>query len=168
MKLDERIKSLSDVLTCFDVEKAKQFVGQRGYFVDFIESYQNLVNRCYGTLIEIKDDNYAFKCEVAADYWRFFIPESRLKPKEKKYRPYTLMEFTDKFTVGQPIKFREKGNEGSERYLILNGYQHEQRKDQTTTFIYLGSYPYTLDELFNAYEWQKHYTEDFEPFGVEE
>ena len=78
------------------------------------------------------------------------------------------MEFTDKFTVGQPIKFRKKGMIGHERYLILNGYSHNQLLGETTTDIYIGRGAYTLDELFSKYEWQEHYTEDFEPFGVEE
>ena len=64
------------------------------------------------------------------------------------------MEFTDKFTVGQPIKFRQKGAVGWERYLILNGYQHEQHEGRTVTYIYIGSQGYTLDALFNDYEWQ--------------
>lgn len=166
MKLDPRIKALSDILTCFDLERAIQFIGQKGYFADVISSYQNLANRTYGTLTHIKDGDYPFK-EGNHSKWRYFIPECLVKPKEKQYRPYTLMEFNDKFTVGRPIKFREKGREGCERYLILNGYMHEQREGQTFTYIYIGSYPYTLDELFHAYEWQEHYTEDFEPFGVE-
>ena len=77
------------------------------------------------------------------------------------------MEFNDTFTVGRPIKYRRKGKVGWERYLILNGYSHVQCDDKTTPYIYIGSTPHTLDELFNAYEWQEHYTEDFKPFGVE-
>lgn len=38
----------------------------------------------------------------------------------------------------------------------------------TITYIYIGSQGYTLDALFNDYEWQEHYAEDFKPFGVEE
>lgn len=82
MNLDKRIKSKFDILTCFDVEEAKSFIGQKGYFTDFIENFQNLSKRCYGTLIEIKNDTYTFECEGVADYWKFFIPESRLKPVE--------------------------------------------------------------------------------------
>ena len=168
MELDKRIKKLSDILTCFDVQKAGQFLGHEGYFADVNSSYQSLDNRAYGILTEIKDTAYPFKMNNN-DYWRFFIPEIRLKPKEKKLRPYTLMEFCDKFPVGLPIKYRRKGNEGWERYLILNGYrhEHEQRNDRTITYIYIGNNPFTLDELFNEYEWQEHYTEDFKPFGVE-
>ena len=101
----------------------------------------------------------------------FFIPDSELlprKPKEKQYRPYTLMEFEDKFHIGLPIKFRKKGEVGNERYLILNGYSNYKLFDEITTDIYIGRGAYTLDELFSKYEWQEHYTEDFEPFGVEE
>ena len=32
MELDKRIKSLSDILTCFDIKDAVQFIGQEGYF----------------------------------------------------------------------------------------------------------------------------------------
>ena len=57
MKLDARIKSISDILTCFDIEESKQYIGQKGYFVGYISSYQNLGNRAYGTLTEIKDSD---------------------------------------------------------------------------------------------------------------
>lgn len=167
MELDKRIKSKEDILTCFDIEKAGQFLGHKGYFANVNSSYQNLDNKAYGILTEIKDAAYSFKMDNN-EYWRFFIPDIILKPKEKKYRPYTFQEFCDKFTVGLPIKFRPKGKVGYERYLILNGYEHEQREGQTFTYIYIGPIPYTFDELFRAYEWQEHYTEDFEPFGVEE
>ena len=81
MKLDSRIKKLSDILTCFDVKDAGQFIGQKGYFVGYISSYQNLGNRAYGTLTEIKDSDCPFKMDNN-EYWCFFIPESRLKPIE--------------------------------------------------------------------------------------
>ena len=34
MKLDSKIKSLSYILSCFDIEKAKQYVDWKGYFAD--------------------------------------------------------------------------------------------------------------------------------------
>lgn len=168
MKLDPRIKSLPDILTCFDIEKAKQYIGEKGYFASDLCCFKDVQLCAYGTLADVfNDTDDTFKKREGEFVYPFFIPEYFVKPNEKQYRPYTLMEFNDKFTVGRPIKFREKGREGCERYLILNGYMHEQREGQTFTYIYIGSYPYTLDELFHAYEWQVHYTEDFEPFGVE-
>ena len=168
MELDKRIKALSDILTCFDVERAKEFLG-KGYFAGDLYCFTDLRRVCppYGTLANVFDDpDDTFQRKEDSIYYPYFVPECLLKVKEKQCRPYTFMEFTDKFTVGQPIKFRQKGAEGYERYLILNGYQHEQHEGRTITYIYIGSQGYTLDALFNDYEWQEHYTEDFKPFGV--
>ena len=172
MKLDNRIENERLIYTPFTTTKPK--LHEKGYFTDNIHSFNNLKNCRYGELINHDDNQYSYCCEFNGGdtiaWFAFYIPESSLKQKEKQkqYRPYTFMEFTDKFTVGQPIKFRKKGMIGHERYLILNGYSHNQLLGETTTDIYIGRGAYTLDELFSKYEWQEHYTEDFEPFGVEE
>ena len=167
MKLDKRFKVLP--FCCFGAEKCAKYIGQKGYFTNNIDFFKNIDLCIYGTLEEVYGDQAdSFQMRDNRKYFRYFIPEYFVMPKEKQYRPYTLMEFTEKFTMGQPIKFRPKGKVGYERFLILNGYEHEQRGEQTFTYIYIGLSGYTLDELFNAYEWQEHYTEDFEPFGVEE
>ena len=172
MKLDNRIENERLIYTPFTTTKPK--LHEKGYFTDDIHAFNNLKNCRYGELINHDDNQYSYCCEFNGGdtiaWFAFYIPESSLKQKEKQkqYRPYTFMEFTDKFTVGQPIKFRKKGMIGHERYLILNGYSHNQLLGETTTDIYIGRGAYTLDELFSKYEWQEHYTEDFEPFGVEE
>ena len=172
MKLDKRIENERLIYTPFTTTKPK--LHEKGYFTDDIHAFNNLKNCRYGELINHDDNQYSYCCEFNGGdtiaWFAFYIPESSLKQKEKQkqYRPYTFMEFTDKFTVGQPIKFRKKGMIGHERYLILNGYSHNQLLGETTTDIYIGRGAYTLDELFSKYEWQEHYTEDFEPFGVEE
>ena len=174
MKLDSRIKSLSDILTCFDIEKAKQFIGQKGYFALKIGHYKCLDSINYGTLAGVSDDDTIapFKeCNIKEGnlIWDFFIPESKLlEIKKKEFRPYTFMEFTEKFIVGKPIKFRKKGEKKDEWISILIGYWEHQIEDEVITYILIGHVQYTLDELFEEYEWQEHYTEDFEPFGVEE
>ena len=168
MELDKRIKALSDILTCFDVERAKEFLGEKGYFAGDLYCFTDLRSCYYGTLTDACDDQAGpFHMREDNTYHQHFIPECLLRQAEGKYRLYTFMEFTATFTVGRPIKFRKKGAVGYERYLILNGYRHEQRDNRTITYIYIGSIPFTLDELFNDYEWQEHYTEDFKPFGVE-
>ena len=172
MKLDNRIENERLIYTPFTTTKPK--LHEKGYFTDDITSFIDLKNCRYGELINHDDNQYSYCCEFNGGdtiaWFAFYIPESSLKQKEKQkqYRPYTFMEFTDKFTVGQTIKFRKKGMIGHERYLILNGYSHNQLLGETTTDIYIGRGAYTLDELFSKYEWQEHYTEDFEPFGVEE
>lgn len=176
MKLDKRIENERLIYTPFTTNKPK--LHEKGYFTDDIHSFKNLEHfDCrYGELVEYDGSDYPYPycCEsgdgsdTTMDWYAFYIPESSLKSKEKQFRPYTLMEFSDIFTVGRPIKFRKKGLVGWEMYLVLNGYTHQQRNNKTITHIYIGSNPYTFDELFNDYEWQEHYTEDFKPFGVEE
>lgn len=170
MEYDKRITNPDMILSCFDVKFVMaNYRNKNGYFTDCIDYYADLSKCHYGKLIDIRDDDHAYHLD-SAKWYNFFLPESSIRPKkkEKKYRAYTLMEFTDKFACGLPIKFRKKGAVGYERYLILNGYHHEQYEGRTVTYIHIGSIPYTLEELFNSYEWQEHYTEDFKPFGAEQ
>lgn len=167
MKLDNRIKSLSDVLTCFDIEKAKEFIGQMGYFAGDLYCFSDVEQLCpYDKLVNIFDQDDAFyRGDIT---FPFFIPECFLKPKEKKYRAFTLSEFTEKFPVGQPIKFRSKGDVVRELYLILLGYRLALSKDQTVPYISIGHFTYLLDELFEKYDRWDDAAQEWVPFGVEE
>lgn len=167
MEYDKKIDDRAMILNCLDVEFCKRKTFSSGYFTDDIDNYSDLSRCKYGKLTDTTKNGVHVYQKDGNDWFAFFLPDCGVK-KEKKYRPYTLMEFTDKFTIGCPIKFRRKGAEGCEKYLILNGYINEKYSDQTITYINIGSGGYTLQELFEEYEWQVHYTEDFEPFGVEE
>ena len=93
MKLDSKIKSLSDILTCFDNETAKSFIGQKGYFTNDLYRFSDVLSCYHDTLTNVKDnddDNYIFN-DDDNHYWDLFIPESRLLIEKKKYRP--LNEF---------------------------------------------------------------------------
>ena len=173
MQLDKRIKSI-DSIRSFNTDN-DDCLGKFGYFTNYVTNFDDLNSIRKGICVFKDGERFPFYCGDQKSHYcddqkfQFFIPESELLPKEKKYRPYTLEEFCDKFTVGLPIKFRQKGKVGSERYLILNGYIHEQYYDEIITYISIGSGGgYSLQELFEEYEWQEHYTEDFKPFGVEE
>lgn len=169
MKLDPRIKSRSDILTCLDIEEAKQFIGQRGYFSDSLYCFSNLFGIKYNILTDVKDNDLPFKMDDG-DYWRFFIPESRIiiENREKKWRPYTLEEFCNIFTVGFPIKFRKKGEKRDEWVSVLAGYWNHQVGDEVLTYIFIGPVQYTLEELFEDYEWKNPGTNEWKLFGVEE
>ena len=172
MKLDKRIKSVSDIITCFvgDKDRAKQYVGQVGYFADDMMNFNNLEGCIYGKLENyVIDEDYPFKCMPADIHYAFFIPESVLKPKEKekKYRPYTLIEFIDKFTIGRPVSFRRKDMKYS-KYLVFSGYWDEPCEGKIVTYISFNSFSFTLDVLFDEYEWQEtSNTGNWKPFGVE-
>ena len=172
MELDPRIEKESLIYTPFS--KAEINLHEKGYFTNDIMAFDNLKNCAYGELDDRDIDlTYPYWCKPddgsLMDSYLFYIPESSLKPAEKAYRPFTLSEFTEKFPVGQPIKFRKKGKEEDELYLILLGYRGRKCNGKAIPNIYIGySMPFTLDELFNDYEWQDPATGDWVPFGVEE
>lgn len=56
MELDKRIKPNKMPLTCFDINKAKQFIGKTCYFSRVIETFENL-NNCIKAPLEHVDDN---------------------------------------------------------------------------------------------------------------
>ena len=163
MKLDPRIKSLSDVLTCFDIEKAKEFVGQKGYFANDLYCFSVVETCYYDTLTEVfKDGNNPFKDDDGC-FWNLFIPESVLKPKpkEKKYRPFKdINEFFIKtnFDAGDIIRVYSK-SQNSELHLMLVGWSDNE--------LILGSLRRSFKELLELFElWDGE--ERFIPFGVEE
>ena len=164
MKLDPRIKSLSDILTIFDIDRAKEFIGQKGYFANALYVFSEISTCSCGTLGDAFDtEERTFRREESGRDHPYFIPESSLKPEEKKYRPYTLAEFSGQFALGGSMVLRHKNTPGVVWSLILTGYKQEK----SGAIIYIGVCPYRLDELFNEYEWEDPLNGRWVPFGVE-
>lgn len=171
MKLDKRIKKLSDIITCFDEDrdKAKQYEGQVGYFSDDMMEFSDLESCVYGELSIVDDDNYPFNCNNgdSIDH-AFFIPEALLKPKpkkKKKYRPYTIAEFCHQFSIGSIVTFRRKAYPVLIHNLMFVGY----RIDDTGVIVLLGNEGHCLENLFDEYEWAESIDSNkFKVFGVEE
>lgn len=107
MELDKRINDTGSILTCFSIKAAKEYLGQQGYFTSDIDHYQDLDLTDFRTLTEVCDDDTPF-CAGQLCY-PFFLPAEFVRPAEPKWRPYSLMEFEDKFHIGLPIRFRRKG-----------------------------------------------------------
>ena len=163
MELDKRIKSKSDILSCFDIEKAKEFVGQKGYFANDLYCFSVVETCYYDILTEVsKDGTSPFKDDDGC-YWNLFIPESVLKPKpkEKKYRPFKdINEFFIKtnFDAGDIIRVYSK-QQNTELHLMLVGWSDNE--------LILGSLRRSFKELLELFElWDGE--ERFIPFGVEE
>jgi len=170
MKLDDRIINPLEIYSPVNAMLAQVYIGQNGIFSNDSQDFENLKNAELRVLtdLELREGYTKRFCGDGRFWYEYFLPLANVEPKkEKKFRPYTLKEFFNKFTVGQPIKYRRKGDV-LERYLILNGYVNIEQGAKVAHYIYIGSAPYTLDELFNEYEWQSPDTEEFKPFGVEE
>lgn len=165
MKLDPRIKAKSDILTIFDIDRAKEFIGQKGYFADALQCFDNLGSCYHDTLTDACDGQAGpFHRMESNNYQQFFIPESSLKPKEKKLRPYTLEEFMTIFPVGRPINLRMRGDDEIGNFLLIGYWQKQGKED---AYIYIGRGSYELEELFENYERYDDATGGWVPFGVE-
>ena len=166
MKLDPRIKALSDILTCFDLEQAKSFIGQKGYFTDDLYRFSDVLSCYHDTLTNVKnndDDNYLFK-DDDNHYWDLFIPESRLLIEKKKYRPFDSKTFEQHFDIGSVIEFRKK----DEKNRIYKETIESTARDYNINEFYveIGEYTYTLSDLFEDFELFEN--GEWKPFGVEE
>ena len=166
MKLDPRIKALSDILTCFDIEEAKQYIGQKGYFTDDLYRFSDVLSCYHDTLTNVKDnddDNYIFN-DDDNHYWDLFIPESRLLIEKKKYRPFDPATFEQYFDIGSVIEFRKK----DEKNRIYKETIESTSRDYNLNEFYveIGEYTYTLSDLFEDFELFEN--GEWKPFGVEE
>lgn len=170
MELDKRILPGKRPLTCYDIEEAKKHICRECYFTSKFENFENLSNVPRAFLQNVDDSSTPFQCygeDGIICYDCFILPCEWVK-EEKKLRPFTIEEFQSKFKIGMPIRFRAKKNNSVIPYLLIfNGYIPSLTKE-IEIWILMGDIRFSLKELCEHYEWQEHYKEDYEPFGVEE
>lgn len=166
MELDKRIKDRTGIQTCISFDK--KYIGKKGFFFDeFCQLIDLKAKCCYGTLIDINETDVAndlcFKATSDKTgyncFFRFFIPESDLKPIEKTYRPYTLTEWINQHEIGDVIHYRSKSEEIEAHVMYMGTYHHKNKGT-----IVLGVASYTLDCLFEDCEIEMN--GEWQPFGV--
>lgn len=161
MKLDERFKVLP--FCCFGAEKCVKYIGHKGYFSNNIDFFKNIDLCIYRTLEAVHGDQAeSFEMRDNRKFYRYFIPECFVKPKEKQFRPCTLDEFG--LHIGDLIRFRRKDDHNSEICTMYTGYV----KYKGIVKVQLGAGYYAFEELFNKYEWFDKDSNTWEIFGVEE
>lgn len=156
--LDSRIKD------CADIQSFKQYndkyIGESGYFSDSLCRFQDL-KCCYKhTLINISNDEEAgdFIFETKGGNYRYFLPEKLLKPIQKDYRPYTLNEFINEYSLGDEVIMRRKDCSRSIEHKLFTEYI------EGDIDVCFSGFWHALDTLFNDYEL---YTgKEWKPFGV--
>lgn len=72
----------------------------------------------------------------------------------ERTRPFTLIEFLEKFPLNSVITFKDSRNK-SKYICVFNGIV----EDENNTYLIIGNNPYTLHELY-AYCSYKHNTLD--------
>jgi hypothetical protein len=161
-----------DVFSWSNAEEARQYIGQEGYFSDICYNDLTLWNKAELIDISCDSDTASVFTEECGDEENFsfglFLPIDKVKQQEeKKWRPFTLDEFNKIFEIGQVITTRPrlKSNFVTGKWLDL-GYSLFTN-DCDEEHILLSIHYYTLEDLFNRYEYQDE-SENWRRFGVEE
>ena len=170
MELDKRIKEGKRPLNCFDTEQAKQFIGKKCYFSDEARDFMNLDKADGDTLFYVAElqniwtaEEYCFADN--SNDWRFILPlewvgEEKKEP-EKKYRPFSLNEFLNRYRFGNTVYFRRIGYKEVKCAMFVEYVIGESPEENQ---IVLGNIRYTLAYLFKNHELS---LEDiWQPFGV--
>lgn len=160
MKLDSRIIKGKRPLDCVDVDIAKTYIGQKGYFANCLCAFQDLksidYHLAYATLKKVDNQRTIAFAYDFDDESSYFLPEEWVKEKEPEpvWKPYdldTLRE--DKIFLGDVITFRRKTEDGSARIItaIYNG-RSENSDDLNDSEILLGGEWFGFQRLFEDYE----------------
>lgn len=160
-----------DVFTIATIDDAKNYINCEGYFCDSF--YKDLNKWQKGILRNINEDtpDYPFNLQVKPNCskfsyrYRFFLPVDKVR-KEKKWRAFTLEEFLNRFSIGTKISFRRRDITRS-TYGLFEGCQTDIDETETYHKIIICNLWYTLDDLFEKYEYLDEHG-DWQPFGVEE
>ena len=160
MKLDKRIIKGKRPLTCFDIEEAEKYIGKLCYMCDEYNLFYQLNLIEPAILMGVED------CEIpfhnGQDKQAEFCLPCEWVTKEKKFRPCTLDDFG--LNIGDLIRFRKKDDHDFEICTMYMGYL----KTNSIVKVILGECYYSLEVLFNEYEWFDKDSNTWEKFGVEE
>ena len=173
IKLDKRIKDFSDVQTA--IRYNDDLIGEKGYFTCDLVDLQDLTDCEYSELAEIEtslNDNI-FRTprdvKIGRSGYSFFVPESPLRPVEKKYRAFTLREFLERYKVGDSFLIRTKESPiKAERCVLFTEHSTEFYNDGRVDdeSVCLGIRNYCFQSLFDCYE--LYNGKDWQPFGIED
>ena len=178
LELDKRIKAITDIKSVTDGCHDWEFMTKKGYFANSIFDFKDLKRTCmYGEYTEYREHDQCFLCEIDHydgtfdhTYYRYFIPEDSLLPEEepeKKYRPFSLEEFSNIFKVCDLVEFRYKDSDEVKCAMFTGYITDVDRIDDKTpgaVELMLGCFHYSLLSLFK--ECELFLNGEWQPFGV--
>ena len=169
MDLDKRIKKGKTYLDCFSLEKAKNFIGKECYIGEENSSFANLDDLTKAVLVDVtKHSNdtlpYTLSDKDSTYVASLILPcEWVDEKKEPKYRPFTGIEFAEKFDLKLGGIIRLKNIISQYQYKnIFTGYGwHGDDFEVCLNGGWIG-----LNTLLNTYEYEED--NEWKKFGVEE
>ena len=184
MKLDPRIRSKEDILTPFDTDKAKQFIGKECYFSSCESDFQKLnlfrnppsvdwYRYCKSRLIAVSEetnsDIYCFITPPVSDAnhnsnFKFCLPCEWVNSEEPKikWRAFKdhaeYKEFLNDGIIESWVKIKDKGDNKIYELMYIGGGDDK---------ICLGGMMFSVSNLFKDFELLNESTGEWQPFGVE-
>ena len=159
MELDKRIINGKRPLTCFDIDEAEKYIGKMCYISDNYDFFCDMDLTQQKILKGVEDCEVPFHFD--SDNQAEFCLPCDWVTKEKQYRPCTLDDFG--LNIGDLIRFRKKDDHDFEICTMYMGYL----KTNSIVKVILGECYYSLEVLFNEYEWFDKDSNTWEKFGVE-
>lgn len=165
MKLDKRLSRIP--FTCFEKDDCKQYIGQMGYFSNFIENFTDLESCHHKRLDDILSDEhtYAFNDSNNCDY-KFFFPDALLKEPVKKLRPFETIGELPFGALGS-LYIRSKSEPEKVYLTSIQCFVIENDKLKS---VILFKKERSMVDLMNEWEWKFFNKSDLEnewqPFGV--
>ena len=165
IELDKRIIEDKKPLTPFDV--SWELVGANCYFSNNANDYEDLSNCQVGKLLG-RTMTGEFNTTKNNSYvnFNYCLPCEWVKPEEpeKKYRAFSLNEFSELYAIGDVVTYRIKDCKVVEQAMLV-GFQARDSDENIpgNAFVLIGNCRYSLKELFNNYELK--YLNQWQPFG---
>ena len=123
MELDPRIYKDRKPLDCFDIQKAKKFLGAKGYFASHIEDFKDLKLTYYGTLLDIDDRSTIPYGIDDNEYYVFFLPSAWVRNTEEQQQfaedclQLTTLIYSFLNCHTQPYEIMERHDHEREQFL---------------------------------------------------
>lgn len=157
--MDKRVKKGKIPLTIFS-KNIRKFIGKTCYFGNSSYDFGNLDDASKGILTDVDDKVGIVVANISGtetDY-SFVLPAEWVNESDKTSRPFTIEEFLERFKLGSEIVYRHKGAP-EEYHGMFTGYFIGEG-----VYISLGSDDFSLQELFNDFEFKD--SGEFKIFGM--
>lgn len=183
MKLDRRIIEGKRPLDCVDVDIAKTYIGQKGYFANCLCAFQDLksidYHLTYAILKEVNSQRtMAFADDFDGDEFSYFLPEEWVQEQELEpvWKPYDLDSLReDDFMLGHAVVMRQKfvAKEPARIHTVMYLGHSENAENLNDVEILLGNTWFSVQRLLDDFEiFDDNYgpigQPEWRPFGYQE
>ncbi len=171
MKVDNRIIDKLKIFTPINTDGASEYIGEEGFFTDDYKRLGDVTKLTRSKLYDVHEDQtgLVYTTSGSDGVWKFFIPLSNIKLKEKNYRPFRTLEELRGcgITLGSAITIRNDTYPEVALSVLVTEINYNPENNELID-ITLGATGYEFDILWESYSILKDNINWWVPFGFEE